>query len=396
MPSHDLYKKKLSVSFPNAFPTVGRRHYEQGNLVMEATWDNDIQSRKCYIYDYFHDDQPTINKGMTYEETTKTPIDIKFIVSQYQSLVKDRVEYHIIFRPSQPLTFGEDDDLFYYQTEFTDRYGAEFPIGMYIDIPDEHGVYRKWLICQRELGNQFMKYMVLPCNYRYHWIEADGNNRIKRKMWGVTRSQNSYNSGLWTDYLFTSTQNQSKAWLPLNYITEKLYYTAQTPLGVRNQRIVVSAPTDTPTVWQISKIENSDLGIQKITLYQDHWNVETDYIDKDDTEDLFAMYADYFLGATTPVDPQEDPLSLKCAVKEIKVNGSYRTITVKSDRVTMDGAWSVSIDGEDAKELVQLIEEDKKLKVKFVGDRSYLTKTLTISYTCNLGTATADLVIVAL
>lgn len=195
MPSLDTYRAKLNGKSGNPFPIVGRTNHTNANMAMEATWNNDIASRRCYIYDYFHDDDKAHNQGMTYEDTTKTEIDCKFLVTQYQSLAKDRVEYHIMFRPSQPLRFDDDDELYYYEKDFVERYGATFPIGLYIDIPDENAVYHKWLICMNELGNQFPKYSVLPCNYYYHWIEFNGGERIKRKMWGVSRSQNSYNSG---------------------------------------------------------------------------------------------------------------------------------------------------------------------------------------------------------
>ena len=63
--------------------TVGENLKNISDDLMDLTWDNDIQSKKCYIYDYFHDDQKELSYGMTYENTTKTPIDAKFIVSQY-------------------------------------------------------------------------------------------------------------------------------------------------------------------------------------------------------------------------------------------------------------------------------------------------------------------------
>ena len=209
MPSSEVYRRKLFGSHGSPFPTVGRVHYDNANITMEMTWDNDIQSRRCYIYDYFHDDDRAHNRDMTYDDTTKTPIDVKFEVSQYQTLAKDRVEYHIMFRPSQPLRFEEEDDLYYYEEDFVQKYGAEFPIGLYIDIPDEDGVYHKWLICMNELGNQFRKYSVLPCNYYYHWIEFNGNERIKRKMWGVSRAQNSYNSGCTYVHIYRNVYGKS-------------------------------------------------------------------------------------------------------------------------------------------------------------------------------------------
>lgn len=145
---------------------------------MEATWDRDLQSKRCYIYDYFHDDQKSKNKGMTYfPETTKTPVDLKFIITQYGSLSKDQIEYHIQFKPSW--RFEEPAYIKEYETKFQ----AEIPIGAYVDIPDDQGIYHKWLICSKEIGNQFIKYSVLPCNYYFHWV-CGGK---KYDMWGVAR-----------------------------------------------------------------------------------------------------------------------------------------------------------------------------------------------------------------
>ena len=192
MPSRDLYRRKLSVSTGSPFTTLGAIHRRNANIGLEATWDTDMQSRRCYIYDYYHDDDPAHNEGMTYDHTTKTPIDAKFIVVSYQSLSKDRVAYELQLRPSQQTRFEKGDDLYYYEELFATKYGAKFPVGMYIDIPDDNEVYHKWLIVEYEIGDKFPKYIILPCNYRYHWIEYQGGRRIKRKMWGVTRSQNSY------------------------------------------------------------------------------------------------------------------------------------------------------------------------------------------------------------
>lgn len=172
--------------------TLGERLKVQGDRTMESTWDSDPQSKVAYIYDYFHDDQPDIRSGMTYENTTKTRIDIKFIVNEHGSLSKDQPSAKIQFKPSQPVRFNEDDELYYYEKDFVKRYGAKFPIGCYIDIPNEKGVYEKWFICLADIeANQFYKYFVLPCTYQLCWVEKQGSKRIKRKMWGVLRSQSS-------------------------------------------------------------------------------------------------------------------------------------------------------------------------------------------------------------
>ena len=250
----------------------------QSDEIMEQTWDNDIQSKICYIYDFYHDDQPRLAEGMTYENTTKTRIDAKFIVKSYQSMDKDQVDYYVQFRPSQSIRFSEDDELYYFETDYKTTYGNTFPIGLYLDIPDDRNVYHKWLICREEKANQFPKYLVLPCDYELCWIEVNGKDRIKRRMWSVLRMQSSYTIGQYTDRVFTRTDNQNKIWLPLNKYTEKFWYTTNEDTTMR---IVVSAPTEHPLIWACTKIENiQPVGIQKLTIYQTVWSDNRDYIEK--------------------------------------------------------------------------------------------------------------------
>ena len=187
MPS--LLQYKAYLSRPNN--VIGQEYKKNSDLIMEQTWDRDIQSKKCYIYDHYHDDQPWLNEGMTYNNTTKTPIDAKFIITQKQSIDKDRVTVMLQFKPSEKLRFNEGDDLYYYERDYKGVYNSDFPIGMYCDIPNEKGVYHKWIICAKQISNQFTKYLILPANYRFSWVETSGDKRIIRRVWGATRSQNS-------------------------------------------------------------------------------------------------------------------------------------------------------------------------------------------------------------
>ena len=190
--------RRVANAKNNGAKTIGQIYKEQSDFVMEETFWSDPQSQIAYLYDYKHDDNPTLCRGMTYDNTTKCPIAVKFIKSQSQTLAKDQIEYLIQFKPSQKTSDFTDIDhevLQFYQKDYTNKYYAEFPIGLYIDLKDDKGVYRRWLICQREVSNQFPKYIVLPCQYQYMWIEEKDNQRIKRQMWGVARSMNSYNSG---------------------------------------------------------------------------------------------------------------------------------------------------------------------------------------------------------
>lgn len=190
MPNFSDYKTRMGSN------TVGKAFKSQSDMIMEATWYNDLQAVTGYLYDYYHDDKPTQNKNLTYENTTKMEVEVKYIIDEYGSMSKDSVAAYIQFKPSFKVrNFTEKDELYYYQTDFTDKYDAKFPVGLYIDLPDEQGIYEKYLICKEDVGHQFIKYFVLKADYLFQWIEEKDNLRIKRCMYGCTRSQSSYNSG---------------------------------------------------------------------------------------------------------------------------------------------------------------------------------------------------------
>ena len=372
--------------------TVGENLKNRSDDLMDLTWDNDIQSKKCYIYDFYHDDQKDLSSGMTYENTTKTPIDAKFIVSQYGSISQDQVEYHLQFRPRQKLAFEENDDLYYFETDYHRKFKVQFPIGLYVDLPNDMGVYEKWMIVQKNIGNQFIKYSILPCNYQLEWIERDGHRKIKRKMWAALRLQSSYNSGLWTDTYMTKQENQDKIWLPLNRITEKIWYSTDQN---KNMRVLVSAYTDHPVAWKISKVENAQpIGIQKLVIYQDYFDQNKDYIEKDSNGNIIGMWADYHDSDIEPIEP--DPITNKLnseiisSTPKIKVGGTYKLLTLKiydddHNEITDNYSdatfsWKCSVDEEDLTEKVTwfVVKSNNQIKIKFPNDRTYLDHILDI------------------
>lgn len=405
MPSLSEYKTYLSQQGK----TIGQTHKKNADMIMEQTWDRDIQSKKCYIYDHYHDDQPWLSEGMTYKNTTKTPIDAKFIMTTSQSLDKDRVTVMLQFRPSEKLRFNDGDALYYYETDYKNVYNANFPIGLYCDIPDENGVYHKWIICAKQIGNQFTKYLILPANYRFTWVETNGHKRIIRRIWGATRSQNSYNSGLWTDNIYTKVENQFKAILPINPITEKVFYVNDEN---QNQRFIISAMTQNPRTWKVSKCEDmlmGDFGLMRLTFVQDAFNNAIDFVDynainPDGSKDTYAMYANYYESILVPdTDINSEPSSEMCVLSasttSIKVGGSYKTITANlydslgncvTDTYLSDisvGNWSFYIDGVDVtnnKLITILAQPDgNKIKVKLANDANYLTKILVAQCSIN-------------
>lgn len=297
--------------------TAGQARKINSDMIMLNTWDNDIQSKKCYIYDYYHD-----------KDGEKTPVDAKYIVAKYGSLSKDQVEYHILFKPNS----GRVLDYYKYYQE---KYNAHYPIGLYIDIPDADGVYQKWLICSSDNEQQFIKHSILPCNYEFKWVH-EGE---KYSMWGVARMRNSYNSGLWTDYATTSVENQDQIWLPMNDISAKLYY---------GQRMIVSALIEKPITWQISKVENvHPFGLNKLTLQQDKFNQQTDYVNFDTGE----MYANYYVSVIEPESYEQletnYPAKLNIVGSDLKIRvPNYRKkiiIELEDETIGLIN-WQISCD----------------------------------------------------
>lgn len=387
--------RRVANAKNNGAKTIGQIYKEESDWAMEQTWDNDIQSKICYIYDFYHDDQPRLAEGMTYENTTKTCIDAKFIVKSYQSMDKDQVEYYIQFKPTQKTHFSEGDELYYFETDYRKKYHNDNFIGLFIDIPNDENIYEKWMILRTEPANQFPKYLILKCNYELMWIENNGTEKIKRRMWSVLKMQSSYNSGLWTDLRFTSQENQDKVWLPLNPITEKIWYTNESS---KNMRVLVSSFTDNAIAWQISKVENvQPLGVQKLTLYQDFFDQHRDYIEKDSDGNIIGMWASYFDSEIAPTDPSipTTPTSsitarISASTSTIKVGGSYKNLTVNlfndsNEDITTEYAdatftWTCSIDDEDWTDKVtwRAGTEYNQKKVKFPSDTSVIGKILSV------------------
>lgn len=387
--------RRVANAKTNGAKTIGQIYKKQSDDMMNWTWDNDIQSKICYIYDFYHDDQPRLAEGMTYENTTKTRIDAKFIVKSYQSMDKDQVEYYVQFKPTQKTHFSEGDELYYFETDYRKKYHNDNFIGLFIDIPNDENIYEKWMILRTEPANQFPKYLILKCNYELMWIENNGTEKIKRRMWSVLKMQSSYNSGLWTDLRFTSQENQNKVWLPLNPITEKIWYTNESS---KNMRVLVSSFTDNAIAWQISKVENAQpLGVQKLTLYQDFFDQHRDYIEKDENGNIIGMWASYFDSEITPTDPSNSttpPSSITARISAststIKVGGSYKNLTANlfndsNEDITTEYAdakftWTCSIDNKDWTDKVTWRDgtEFNQKKLRFPNDTFTIGKILSV------------------
>ena len=392
--------RRVANAKNNGAKTIGQIYKEQSDEMMEWTWDNDEQSKLCYIYDWKHDDSPNMNIGMTYENTTKTPIDAKILVSKYGSIDKDSPILQCQFKPSQKEYFTEDDELFYME-EYRQKYHLDdIFVGMYLDVPDKKNVYHKHLICMKDVEQNFQKYFILPCDYFLQWIQTKADKRYKRSMWCVLKSQSSYNSGIWVDNVTASQQNQEILFIPTNEISDTIYYVSED--NNNNQRLIVDIPNYsienwTPNTWVVSKVERVNVrGRTKLTLYQKPFNSNTDYIEKDKNGIITGLWANYF-GGTTPTDPSTPtapPSSITARISAststIKVGGSYKNLTVNlfndsNEDITTEYAdatftWTCFIDNEDWTDKVtwRAGTECNQKKVKFPNDTYAIGKILFI------------------
>mgnify|MGYP000790285015 FL=1 len=392
--------RRVANAKNNGAKTIGQIYKEQSDEMMEWTWYNDEQSKLCYIYDWKHDDSPNMNIGMTYENTTKTPIDAKILVSKYGSIDKDSPTLQCQFKPSQKEYFTKDDELFYME-EYRQKYHLDdIFVGMYLDVPDKKKVYHRHLICMKDVEQNFQKYFLLPCDYFLQWIQTKADKRYKRSMWCVLKSQSSYNSGIWVDNVTASQQNQELLFISTNEISDTIYYVSED--NNNNQRLIVDIPNYsienwTPNTWVVSKVERVNVrGRTKLTLYQKPFNSNTDYIEKDENGIITGLWANYF-GGTAPTDPDTPttpPSSITARISAststIKVGGSYKNLTVNlfndsNEDITTEYAdatftWTCSIDNEGWTDKVtwRAGTEYNQKKVKFPNDTSTIGKILSI------------------
>ena len=182
MPSLEVYKRVNGA----LGRTGGQARLSESKSIMEASWYEDIATKTCYFYDYAHDNEPLKLTDLNPDESFgMVPIDIKYIINSSQSMAKDDVDYHIQLKPSAGV--GVE----YYNEMFRDRYNAEYPVGLYVAIPDDDGVYNRWMVVATANNNDtmFPTYSILRCDYVFQWV-VDGKCY---QMPGVLRSQNSYN-----------------------------------------------------------------------------------------------------------------------------------------------------------------------------------------------------------
>ena len=164
----------------------GRARKMQSDMIMDATFTEDIQYQVGYFFDYYHTTEQNRLRLEGFDpnqDDNPIPIDFKFIAHTSKTYDKDEVTMHIQFRP------GHSCSVDYYEEVFGRRFNARYPVGLYCWLKGEDDVYRRWLVvgtADRD-ENQFSTWEVLRCNDVFRWIK-DGKYY---EFPGVSRSQNS-------------------------------------------------------------------------------------------------------------------------------------------------------------------------------------------------------------
>lgn len=391
MPTLEEYRTRLAKKGKYN----GQVRKREADKITESTWYNDEATRRCYLFDYYHDPQPLKFNDLQPDESLQVPIDLKYIVYSSQTYAKDAITYHIQLKPSQE---GDMSIVPYYEKYFATQYDAIFPCGLYILIPDDNDVYNKWLIVGTANVNdpQFPTYEILRCDKVLQWVY----NNEKYQMCGVLRSQNSYNSGIWIKYDIEKVEDQQKFILPLTRKTEHLFY---------NLRMIIDNKVlSEPRAWKITKVNRlAANGLTQITLAQDRFDEHKDFIELDENGNVIGMWADYYSeGQLTPVDyePPKQIYNLHMEMyyagtkPEIKVNGSFKKIYIKFFENEQEmpygfGVWSYAIkDGgiitpiDPSEYLIQSTEglTNQQIKLKFIGDASNIGKVLVVTNTASI------------
>ena len=381
MPSFEKYKDYLGAN------SNGLLRKNISDLYMEQTWYQDIQSRIAYIYDQDHDDQFEYDFDIPSEKSvTKIPVEIKLIQGSYNSINKEEQTMHVMFKPSYNF-----ENITYYHDAFS-KYGlCQVPMGMFIDIPDEKGKYRRWIIVDEYslYSTQFPSWEVLPCDYNMKWIYKSK----KYSTWCTSRVMKSYKSGVFVEKHIEHLVNQKVIAYEINKYTETLFY---------NQRVCLNAfvTEREPIIYRCTKIEDSiPFGILTINWNQDVFDKQNDYIEKDEEGNIVAIWCDYFNTATPTDEPPKIEtryvvISYNGTKPELKVKGSIKKLTAtfydeNNNQIDFnEGVWSFTINDNDVSDLLEITTNDdditlldNQIKIKFIGNSTYIGKSLIIKFT---------------
>ena len=340
----DSYRIRIAAA--GGYEGDARRRNAQ--KIMDASWMRDPATKPVYVK-WVDSGLPTVDYG-------DVPVYAKFNVKSYHNITGDEIAYLLQFRLNDV------------------KANSNIKVGSYVQIPNEMNEMEWWLIVHEDDRTQFHQFSILKCTWTFKWVSRVNGKRRIYECLGAPRKQNSYNSGVWLDYITQTPENQEVFWVPTNNDTKTIQY---------DTKFLKSSPGRYPALkWSVTKCEDTATeGISKFTMAQTQFDPAKDNVD--------LMVADYYESAVEPevLDANDilissDPEITYSGSPSVRAGGGFKKFTLK-DRVdgelvdiAGDITWSIDFQGNEDK--LKLSIEKDVFKVKCVNDYSLIGKTFTI------------------
>lgn len=349
--SYDRILEILSGCLP---ATPGQRQKSDRLLFTEENWEYDPLVSIGYLYDSLHDSQPEQNRNLSpASDPLKIPVEIRISGWNEDSSPSLRVT----FRPSHTCPADYWDSL-------AALSGAEYPLGLYMDLPDPDGSYSRWLLCSRIPCEEGICCEAYPCNYRLQWMAEE-----LKAQWGVLSPGKTRFSGIRTGELFSFPEEIREIWLPFHEESGQLGY---------GRRLILSAPASAPLAFLISGQDAlHPAGILKLCLTQDVFDPNTDRADRES-----GIFCADFVPGSSPDASETGTILYSGLAPTLKVRGGYRTLSVSfKDGERADfSSWQALSGPDDVSHLIDLrpCAEEGRFRVRFTGDESCLGRKITL------------------
>ena len=344
-----LNSYRLRMAALGGYEGEARRRNAQ--KIMDASWMRDPATKPVYV--------KWVNSGLPVVDDDDEVVYAKYNIKSYHNITGDEIAYLLQFRR---------EDL---------RDNPNIRVGSYVQIPNEMEQMEWWLIVHEDDRSQFHQFSILKCTWTYKWVSRVNGKRIVYNCLGAPRKQNSYNSGVWLDYVGQTVENQEVMWLPTNDDTKTILY---------DTKFLKSSPGRYPALkWSVTKIEDTAIeGISKFTLAQTQFDPARDNVE--------LGIADYWESAVEPELPEteETPTALDFEITysgapAVRAGGGYKKFLLKQyidgelKDVTDDIEWSVNF-GDNTNKLECSIQGNV-CKVKCTNDYSLIGQTFIIGAT---------------
>lgn len=276
-------------------------------MVVNATFTGDTGYKKVYLLD---PKQGWIWTDAKYSEHSK------------QSIAKDDVDYYLQFRPFEhhpvgTYVFVPNDT----STEI--GFADENPENPFKDanFEDIFNNGNLWMLVDRNNGTEFVRYMILQCNWLFKWISRYKGVKQVMSCYGITRTQSSYTSGIWTDQYSTALDTVTASWLPDIYYlfgdNFADYGFDDTRYITHDLRLMLTTNKIHPQCWRITKVnELQPKGILKLVVKEDEFDEKKDNVD--------LMLCNYYDEdgdvITDPIIPEEPDVEKTSTIYSASLN----------------------------------------------------------------------------